>query len=54
MPTFLEIGVEKAGTTSVYSYLNQHPDIFMRPIKETNFLEKDWEREGGANLLGSE
>lgn len=42
LPTFLGIGVEKSGTTSVYNYLNQHPDIFMSPIKETNFLEQDW------------
>lgn len=42
LPTFLGIGVEKSGTTSVYNYLNQHPDIFMSPIKETNFLEQEW------------
>ncbi|MEM9452492.1 MAG: sulfotransferase [Cyanobacteria bacterium P01_E01_bin.6] len=42
LPTFLGIGVEKSGTTSVYHYLKQHPDVFMSPIKETNFLEQDW------------
>lgn len=42
-PTFLIVGVQKAGTTSVYNYLQQHPQVYMSPIKETNFLEKDWE-----------
>ncbi|MFP5274227.1 sulfotransferase family protein [Coleofasciculus sp.] len=42
LPTFLIIGVQKAGTTSIYNYLNQHPQIYMSPVKETNFLEKNW------------
>lgn len=28
-PTFICIGVQKAGTCSLINYLNQHPDIFM-------------------------
>lgn len=42
LPNFLLIGVQKSGTTSVYNYLNQHPQIFLSPLKETNFLERDW------------
>lgn len=42
-PNFLIVGVQKAGTTSIYNYLNEHPQVYMSPIKETNFLEKDWE-----------
>ena len=38
MPTFLIIGAHKAGTTSLYHYLNQHPQIFMSPVKETHFF----------------
>jgi hypothetical protein len=38
MPNFLIIGAAKAGTTSLYHYLNQHPQIYMSPIKETNFF----------------
>ncbi len=41
-PNFLIIGVQKAGTTSIYNYLKQHPQIYMSPVKETNFLEQDW------------
>lgn len=43
LPTFLIVGVQKAGTTSIYNYLQQHPQVYMSPVKETNFLEKDWE-----------
>lgn len=43
LPTFLIIGVQKAGTTSIYNYLKQHPQVYMSPVKETNFLERDWE-----------
>lgn len=42
LPTFLIIGVQKAGTTSIYNYLAQHPEIYMSPVKETNFLTKLW------------
>jgi hypothetical protein len=38
LPTFLIVGAVKAGTTSLHEYLNQHPDVFMSPIKETNYF----------------
>lgn len=38
MPNFLTIGAAKAGTTSIYNYLNQHPEIYMSPNKEPNFF----------------
>jgi hypothetical protein len=34
VPNFLIIGAAKAGTTSLYHYLRQHPDIYMSPVKE--------------------
>ena len=37
-PTFLVIGAAKAGTTSLYRYLGEHPEIYMSPIKEPNFF----------------
>jgi hypothetical protein len=33
-PTFLIVGAAKAGTTSLYEYLRQHPGVFMSPNKE--------------------
>ena len=38
LPNFLILGAAKAGTTSLYHYLNEHPDAFMSPIKETNYF----------------
>lgn len=38
LPTFLIAGVEKSGSTSLYHYLRQHPDIFMPEKKEPNFF----------------
>ncbi len=35
-PVFIVVGAEKSGTTSLYHYLSQHPDIFMPPVKELN------------------
>lgn len=37
-PTFLVIGANKAGTTSLNYYLHQHPDIFMSRNKEPMFF----------------
>lgn len=37
LPNFLVIGAAKSGTTSLYHYLRQHPDIFMSRIKEPNY-----------------
>lgn len=38
MPNFLVIGAAKAGTTSLYRYLRQHPAIYMSPHKEPRFF----------------
>jgi len=38
MPSFLIIGAAKCGTTALYEYLKQHPDVFMSPLKEPNFF----------------
>lgn len=41
LPTFVGVGAAKSGTTSFHAYLRQHPDVFMSPIKETNFFSTD-------------
>jgi len=38
LPNFLIIGAAKCGTTALYHYLDQHPEVFLSPIKETNFF----------------
>ncbi|MFT7031787.1 MAG: hypothetical protein ACJA2S_000283 [Cyclobacteriaceae bacterium] len=43
-PNFLVIGAGKSGTTSLYEYLNEHPEVFMSPVKETNFFALEGEQ----------
>lgn len=38
MVNFLIVGANKAGTTSLYFYLNQHPEIFLSNVKEPMFF----------------
>lgn len=38
LPNFLVIGAARSGTTSLYRYLGQHPDVFMSPRKEPSFF----------------
>ncbi len=37
LPNFFVIGAARSGTTSIYQYLQQHPEIYMSPLKEPNF-----------------
>jgi hypothetical protein len=38
LPNFLIIGAAKSGTSSVYSYLSQHPEVYTSPIKGPCFF----------------
>lgn len=38
LPNFLVIGAHKAGTTALYNYLKQHPQVYMSPAKEPRFF----------------
>ena len=44
LPNFIIIGAVRSGTTSVYEYLRQHPQVFMCPFKQTNFFISDLEK----------
>ena len=37
-PNFFLVGAPKTGTSSLYAYLDQHPQIFMSPMKEPHYL----------------
>lgn len=41
LPNFFIIGAAKAGTTSLYEYLRQHPDIYLSYAKEPQFFSND-------------
>lgn len=40
LPTFLIVGTAKAGTTSLFYYLNQHPEVFIPDRKECRFFSQ--------------
>jgi Sulfotransferase family len=40
-PNFFIVGAGKAGTTSLYRYLKQHPQIYMSPIKEPSYFASE-------------
>ncbi len=40
-PNFFIVGAPKCGTSSMYYYLKQHPDIFMSKLKEPHYFSMD-------------
>jgi hypothetical protein len=46
LPNFIVIGAAKAGTTALYWYLLEHPEVYMSPLKETNFFAYGLDEEG--------
>lgn len=38
VPNFFIVGAAKSGTTSLYHYLKQHPEIYMSPVKEPKYF----------------
>lgn len=49
-PNFFIVGAPKCGTTALYAYLRQHPDVFMPATKEPNFFGTDLERRRSQGL----
>ena len=41
LPDFIIAGASRSGTTSLYYYLSEHPQIFMPKQKELRFFDKD-------------
>jgi len=39
-PNFIVVGAAKSGTTSLFHYLNQHPDVFIPDKKECRFFSQ--------------
>jgi hypothetical protein len=44
MPDFIVIGAQKSGTTSMFSYLKQHPQILRPLFKEPFFFDRFYDR----------
>src|SRR5262245_13886221 len=41
LPNFFLVGTGKAGTTSLHRYLQQHPQIYMSPVKEPSYFASE-------------
>ena len=41
LPNFFLAGAPKAGTTSLYHYLGQHPDVYVSPVKEPHYFASE-------------
>lgn len=54
LPNFLVVGAAKAGTTSLYAHLGQHPDVFMTALKEPRFFAYEGEEPQSFAGPGSE
>jgi len=44
LPDYLIIGAQKAGTTSLFSYINQHPQVRPPLNKEIHFFDLNYDR----------
>lgn len=44
-PNLFIVGAPKSGTSALYDFLGQHPDIFMPKYKEPHFFSKDLQNE---------
>lgn len=42
LPNFLIVGAPKAGTTSLYAWLKQHPSVFVSSVKEPCYFVEDY------------
>jgi hypothetical protein len=45
LPNFLIIGAPRSGTTTIFESLQQHPEIFLSPLKEPMFFILEGEKE---------
>jgi hypothetical protein len=52
LPNLIVIGAAKAGTTSIHTYLDQHPQIAMAPVKETKFFTRPDYRDALGEYAG--
>lgn len=49
-PGFLIVGAARSGTTSLYRYLRQHPDVFLPDFKEPDFFVTEESARGVRTL----
>ena len=53
LPDFIIIGSAKSGTTSLFRYLDEHPDVFISDPKEPCFFDENMRWEKGISWYSS-
>lgn len=43
-PNFVGIGPQKSGSTALFHYMAQHPEIYLSPLKNTKYFASDWSK----------
>ncbi|MHA1337414.1 MAG: sulfotransferase domain-containing protein [Promethearchaeota archaeon] len=54
LPNFLGVGAQKAGTTTLYDLLKQHPNIYLPRRKEIHFFDKESNYKKGISWYENE
>ncbi|MCS4191517.1 hypothetical protein GGP51_003013 [Salinibacter ruber] len=52
-PDFIIIGAQKSGTTALFDYMTQHPQILAPAIKEVHYFDRGEVRENGISFYRS-
>jgi hypothetical protein len=54
LPTFVIGGARKSGTTALWAFLAEHPQVWMSRLKEPHFLTRDANRPApGVTIIGA-
>jgi len=54
LPNFLIVGAAKSGTTSIASYLQNNPQVFISAIKETHHFIADQVKQSVQKVVASD
>ncbi|HZD05414.1 MAG TPA: sulfotransferase, partial [Longimicrobiales bacterium] len=44
LPNFLIVGAQRSGSTSLWRYLKDHPEVFTASPKELHFFDRRWDQ----------
>jgi len=51
LPNFFIVGAPRSGTTSLYSFLKEIPEIFMSPVKEPQYFAPNFPKNDGLKPI---
>jgi hypothetical protein len=51
LPDFVIVGAQKGGRTSLYKYLQHHPQVLTATRKEVHFFDENYQRRLGPTIM---